>query len=573
MNQAVALANNDVVFIAWSFDQMIADCLGFAVRRSSELGEKEVLPAWVGFRGESNPDWDPSDTERWPVQKYAWRDLTAERGKTYRYEVIPRVGLPDSLSSREDLLLVTEPVTLTPSCSDHVDAYFNRGILSTQALARVLPIDEKGVPSSAALLKAIKEPGNPVREALAGQIIEALRSLPKEAAAQGGRWYAALYELNDPELTEMLEDSEHLSVVLSNAGEEDATNREAREGLHQARVAVTDRMMSSGHIGHNKFLVKDGARGSAKVLSGSTNWTYTGLCAQANNAIVLASETLAGFYLDFWNQLRDECPPPPAKAAQGGEFRESNNRARRCRIDGAEVTLWLSPNTKLKSKPQDDPPAPQDMAEVFELIAAAKRGIFFLLFQPGSPSVLDAISAAEVRNPLLFVRGAATDPKAIEKYETTLYHRSGERAQVAGAAGLDHPFAGLQKELLKSSPSAHAIVHDKIIVIDPHSSEDCVVITGSHNLGYRASYANDENLLIVKGHRRLAEAYTTHVMDIYDHYRWRWRTRRWREEAEQRPATEGGRSGGLSPTDCWQEKYYRDRAAKEEREFWLLGRR
>jgi phosphatidylserine/phosphatidylglycerophosphate/cardiolipin synthase-like enzyme len=50
-----------------------------------------------------------------------------------------------------------------------------------------------------------------------------------------------------------------------------------------------------------------------------------------------------------------------------------------------------------------------------------------------------------------------------------------------------------------------------------------VVATGSHNLGHKASYNNDENLLIVAGHRTLAAAYTTHVLDIYDHFAWRYR--------------------------------------------------
>ena len=40
-----------------------------------------------------------------------------------------------------------------------------------------------------------------------------------------------------------------------------------------------------------------------------------------------------------------------------------------------------------------------------------------------------------------------------------------------------------------------AIIHDKVIVIDP-LSDNCVVVLGSHNLGFKASYANDENMLI-----------------------------------------------------------------------------
>lgn len=32
---------------------------------------------------------------------------------------------------------------------------------------------------------------------------------------------------------------------------------------------------------------------------------------------------------------------------------------------------------------------------------------------------------------------------------------------------------------------------------------------------------NDENLVIVRGHKKLAIAYATHVMSVYQHYRFR----------------------------------------------------
>jgi phosphatidylserine/phosphatidylglycerophosphate/cardiolipin synthase-like enzyme len=75
-----------------------------------------------------------------------------------------------------------------------------------------------------------------------------------------------------------------------------------------------------------------------------------------------------------------------------------------------------------------------------------------------------------------------------------------------------------QRELLSAG---HAIIHDKIVVIDPMSETDCEVITGSHNLGFKASYANDENMLVLRGNKALALAYTTHILDIYDHYKFR----------------------------------------------------
>jgi phosphatidylserine/phosphatidylglycerophosphate/cardiolipin synthase-like enzyme len=73
-------------------------------------------------------------------------------------------------------------------------------------------------------------------------------------------------------------------------------------------------------------------------------------------------------------------------------------------------------------------------------------------------------------------------------------------------------------ELLKAG---FAITHDKIVVIDPFA-DDCVVVTGSHNLGYQASYNNDENLVMIEGNKKLAMAYASHVLDVYDHFAWRW---------------------------------------------------
>ena len=81
-------------------------------------------------------------------------------------------------------------------------------------------------------------------------------------------------------------------------------------------------------------------------------------------------------------------------------------------------------------------------------------------------------------------------------------------------AAVDDRFAFLQKELLRSSELTHATIHHKIVVIDP-LPPDCVVLTGSHDLGYRASYTNDENLLFIRGHQSVAEAYAVHVMDVY----------------------------------------------------------
>jgi len=56
VNKAIAIAKNDTVFLSWVYDDKIADCLGFAVYRTDSVGQSTPLPAWVGFKGGSNPD-------------------------------------------------------------------------------------------------------------------------------------------------------------------------------------------------------------------------------------------------------------------------------------------------------------------------------------------------------------------------------------------------------------------------------------------------------------------------------------------------------------------------------------
>jgi len=558
MDAAIALGHNDVAFVAWRYDAPLAGCLGFAVHRTDAAGQRAVLPAWVAFEGDSNDDWHPSTTEVWPVQRFSWRDLTAVRGETYTYEIVPMLGTPGALAPDPTHALTTNAVTLTPQRSKHVRAYFNRGILSTQHLAHELPQGPDGKPDGTALLTHIKDPADKLRASLAGQIIEGVTTLVRRSEAEGGHCYCALYELSDPELIGVLEQAPRLSLILANAGESgssDSTNAAARVRLHAAGVDITDRMLKSGHIGHNKFVVYVDKHGKARaVLTGSTNWTPTGLCAQSNNALVIEDPEVARAYRDYWNRLKAESAAQPA--TQSAVFRGLNDAARAFKVDGKAGRVWESPNTSKQTKPAKNPPRPSDMADVFAVIAGAKQAILFLLFQPGSPSVLDAILDADTQDVPLFVRGAATDPDAIDHYAVELHHRTGETAYVAAASALDDQFGEWQRELLKT-PGAHAIVHDKIVVVDP-LSDDCAVITGSHNLGYRASYANDDNLVVIRGHRALAEAYAVHVMDVYDHYRWRYVRERYGAKAFT----------GLARTDDWQDKYFRDGAALDETRFW-----
>lgn len=558
LEKAIAIANNDTVFLSWIYDQPIPNCLGFAVYRKDAIGGRTALPAWVGFAGGSNPNWEHKDTTVWPVQKFGWKDFAATRGHTYSYDIVPMIGTKDNLAPQADKLLSTNTVTLTPKRGSF-SSYFTNGILATQALTHAVSQGASGAPNPTILTGHINQPGDPLRLKLAGEVLEGMTMLLDRAKTEGGSCYLALYELSDPELVQRLVDAKsYIHLILSNTGADDSENAPARQRLHAIGADITDRMVANGHIGHNKFcLYVDGSGTPRAVLTGSTNWTATGLCTQSNNAVVIESDDLARGYHDYWLRLKAD------GSAQGQSLRTADRTTPvNASIDGAVVKVWYSPNTEQTSKGKNAA-TPVDMQDVFAAMATAQNAILFLEFQPGTPSVIEYAAACENAKDGLLIYGAATDPRANNNFTTLLVHRSTSdtatiRDDVVQASAVGTQFAYWQKELLKL-PSAHAIIHDKIVVIDP-MSENCVVIFGSHNQGYRASYNNDENLVIVKGHQPLARAYATHVMDVYDHYRWRF-------SLMTTPANK--RFQGLDTTSKWQDKYFKpDSVARRESSYW-----
>jgi phosphatidylserine/phosphatidylglycerophosphate/cardiolipin synthase-like enzyme len=629
----VAISNNDIVYLHWHFDGKITDCLGFSVIRHDAKGKKGVaLPAMVGFPDDKPSETKFKDTDVWPVQKFAWKDLFAPRGGTYWYEIVPMIGAPGDLKPDLSGVMRTNSVTLD-SKRGNCSVFFNRGIISTQAIARNLPKGKTGLPNVGALQKAIRDPNNAIRKRLVGDLEDGVLTLLNRATAEDGECYCALYELSDKDLIDHLKGlGSKVHIVLSNAGDDteegngdgDSTNQDARSELHGLDLDVTDRMLKKGQIGHNKFVVyvKDGA--AQAVLCGSTNWTATGLCAQSNNSLIVESPALADDYFRYWKRLKKDTVDAKGDQSelQAKKFRDSDkkeNDVHELTDDAGNpqggVRVWFSPNTNQKSVPRGKkggppkvPPTPPDLAEVFDLIENAKQGVLFLAFIPGNPSIVsklkDVYNAKRKQKELFYLRGAATSPDPAGVFRVDLYHRSGTsdgavravenppdlrtaNASVASVAGIFAAFASWEAEIYKIG---HAVIHDKILVIDPFT-DDSVVVTGSHNLGFKASYSNDENMVVVQRDREVAEAYAAHVLDVYEHYRWRWKLQQpirdafqelkaanpkakaaelWKQAVEDVGPTVIKKAWhNLVPDDSWQDFYveHRDFLAAEDN-FW-----
>jgi phosphatidylserine/phosphatidylglycerophosphate/cardiolipin synthase-like enzyme len=597
MRNAIAFANNDVATIAWSYGTRPDGCMGFALYRIDANEGETVLPSHAVFPGKTI---EPGQTTAdFPIQKFYWKDpyarLVAEKTKsfTFRYKIVPLEGKPGSLTPMSSLpILTTNEVELTAKCSPSLSATFNRGLISTQHVAKAL----KGNFNLDQFKAKIGAKGNQLRNDLTGDMAGTLTGFLGRSK-NSGHIYAALYELTDKELVDgLVALGKKLDLIVADIaakpkkGAATATagkntkmgpaakktpskrtlskkaaapaepleeNKDAWDRLsHSANVALY-RLPPSSHIVHNKFLIYvDRNNKPQAVLTGSTNWTATGLCAQTNNTLVIDDPDVAARYLQYWQKLKgdEQAHEKDPKVFQAAALRSFNGKGKPFTLDAdvpkgddttsSTLTSYFSPNTaKQRSKKKTGEPKPIDMKDLSDRVNAAKHAVLFLAFIPGTPSITDFASAAQRANKDLFVRGCVTSPDAAGEFYYTLRGTSPPKRQRAVKGGPKPPKVTIEqdprviaaealtgadapdgwvKELLSAG---FAITHDKIVVIDPFA-DDCVVVTGSHNLGYQASYNNDENLVMIEGNKKLAMAYATHVLDVYDHFAWRWALKR-----------------------------------------------
>ena len=577
--KAVAFSNNDMAVVAWTFGGKLKDCLGFAVYRIDvHSGTETPLPAMATFEGQSAGAGRTTADD--PVQKFSWKDLHAIRGGTYKYKIVPMGGKPGQLQPMPYGPLNSNQIQLTPDYGT-LSVYFNRGILATQAAAKVLDATPGGGQMTDKLKDHIYTISDKLRVDLAGDMIEALTTLPVEAVQSKGELYCAFCEFDDPEVIADLKPLQgSLNLILSNmpstvnGTKTNDTYSAQRAEIKAAGANVKDRFMANNHIGHNKFqILVNGGRPQA-ALFGSTNVTAHGLCAQTNNTIIARSPAMAAAYKAYWDRLSaDTLPPGPAVTGpQATPLRTGDMKGpTTVALEDASgsIDVWFSPNT---NKPGPNEPRPPDLQELFTLIGQAQQTVLFLVFEPGYPSIVDAIADAQKARPSLFVRGAVTDASASGEFYTavnggtTPVRRPGrgspplpEDYRVIHTRGVTKgdAFGQWTQEL---NQAGHAVIHDKIVVIDPFSY-NCIVAMGSHNAGYKASYNNDENLNIIKGHRAVAEAYAAHCLDVYDHYAWRYWLQTEKDKAWH----------FLAGDDSWQDSYFStdNQVKSAELNFWL----
>lgn len=517
--------NSDDAFVAWAPSAFIPGCRGFLLERARKTGAGEKIEPVenrVGFNKDKPKSGDLRSSREWPFQRFNWTDHAVNVGNQVRYRVTAMIDEGSGRPYKDGAMSKwTRWAKLSADRGDGFSCFFNRGLVLSQFVARYLKKNKLTPAKFKAQLKRNVDPK--FRAFLEGDLGTKILDLLEDTQNGGAERHAALYELGDEKLEDaMIALASRLHLILANGSDKSGDGNEAaRQHLNDAGIPTIDRMLKSKGLGHNKFVVLSNASGPRAVWTGSTNWSTTGLCTQVNNGLLIEDTGVAALYRQQWDLLREASPPELDPAGFPASLVGPNDTSHSFSVGRAKVTVWFTRTSDGR-----------DMDELRDLITSANDAILFLMFTPGKQG-LHTLAGRRANEEKMYVRGVVStlgnekgdsdrnvlDVRLVSsdrKFKTDHY-------TVLQPQGVDVALGPWIAEVTRRnflSQIGHAIVHSKVLVIDP-LSKDPVVVTGSHNFSAPASEKNDENLVIVRGQKKLAIAYATYVMSVYQHYRFR----------------------------------------------------
>jgi phosphatidylserine/phosphatidylglycerophosphate/cardiolipin synthase-like enzyme len=113
-------------------------------------------------------------------------------------------------------------------------------------------------------------------------------------------------------------------------------------------------------------------------------------------------------------------------------------------------------------------------------------------------------------------------------------------------------------------------IHTKYMLVDPLSAAPAVVI-GSANFSKASTDTNDENMLVIRGDKRIADIYFGEYIRLYSHYAFREAVKFHMEK--EKTAPEDWQPQYLIDDDRWMAPYFdpADRSARRARRAYFAG--
>ena len=365
------------------------------------------------------------------------------------------------------------------------------------------------------------------------------------------------YDLSEPDVMRKLlalAEQGRVRVILDNAALHHDPEDPRPEDEFEARfkqVATGAAAIKRGRFNryaHDKVMVVSGAAGAQKALTGSTNFSVSGLYINSNHVLVFNDEPTAQKYADLFQQVWES----EVKAAP---FIASELSVERFSPPGA-----VEPPRTITFSPHRDEVAADLLGAIVERVdaEAAEHGaaasvLFAVMGLDGSGAVYPALKGLHERDDV-FSYGVSDDPGGIALYAP---------GQATGVLVTGTPTKTKLPPPFSQVPSIglYHQIHHKFVICG-FNGADPVVYCGSSNLALAGEKVNGDNLIEIRD-GDVATAFALEALALVDHFQFLGRLSAHDGDDHDPPASkrDAARTVGwfLSTSDGWVQPYFDER--------------
>lgn len=570
--------------------------LGFTILKKSQ--GKKFTPLRGGNRTFENYDDEVlPNSENYPIQSMLWSDYAAEPGVKYTYKVIPIYGTTGNMKKGVSV----EIKVTTENVEDNKHAiFFNRGVAGSQAYTerfgrylKYYPVKTGYGHKQKIKPKAFIKPKDVPRRAaykwLSRGLEEGMLDFIKQAEGSEYSVRAAVYEFTyEPAIQafiDVLDSGADVKIIYHSKLKSNFLLKSAPRGSDVSTVttwvepsqpsqtfkkkyALSERKPDNQAaaalasvrplgvknlkrfealqnmliprcnttISHNKFIVllKDDV--PIQVWTGSTNFTEGGIFGQSNVGHVVRDKDVAANYFAYWKELAHD---PKSKKMRDWTVGQQDD---------------LKSKPKLGITPIFSPRASDDMLQWYaDRMAEAKSSIFFTAaFSVAKEFVEVATKNKRLKKQVAYQRYLLLEGNGGLMKDKVPLLQACKHNKVAWGDVLRKRKITLGNspviEILTGLNSHVNFLHTKYMLIDP-LSEDPIVISGSANFSTASTVRNDENMLIIRGNKRVADIFLTEFMRLFNHFDSR-------NERNKMTDVEFKKKSFLTADDSWTNPYF-----------------
>ncbi|SDP47381.1 Phosphatidylserine/phosphatidylglycerophosphate/cardiolipin synthase [Mucilaginibacter sp. OK268] len=460
--------------------------LGFYIRKENNKQPQQAydVHSIKHFQGASPSPNGLYSTEEQPWQSFLWEDYYVSNDGDYLYFFTPVYGQPGNLTYGEKIEI---PVDISKAKDGKHELHFNRGVAGSQAYAREFGNRRPDEMPPAEKEKALTWLSKGLKEAMIAFI--------GQANGHGKGLRCCFYEFIFPEVLQALKDA-HASgadvKIIYDSRHEKTKNDKAIETAGIPREMMIRRTADPAFLQHNKYMVLLEDEQPVAVSTGSTNITEKAIFGHCNTLHIVRDPAIAENYLKHWEGLESD---PLNEAARANAIAIKQDP----KIVSSGTTTLFSPR-----------PGTKVLKLYSQLIANSQRlvcGMFPFSFNKGIKSAITQDTE--------HLKYIIIDKKT---KNTTLVTNDVDNVIIYGGS-YDEPLYGWAQEVDSGELfySGVNFIHNKVILIDP-LSDDPIVITGSANFSDNSILRNDENTMVIRGDRDVADSYFTEFARIFNHY-------------------------------------------------------